>query len=202
MSPDQSIPMSPAAAEPRAGSTGIPLWLIILSFLLLFAVLVYFDQNSGWFKTEIYAPFHTPAEVHAAQPPVGGPEELIRRGQAVYANVCAVCHQAAGTGTPGQFPPLAGSEWVLGSPNRLIRIPLAGLAGPIKVKGQVWNLSMPAMGAALSDEDLAATLTFIRASWGNKASEVSPAQVKAIRAELGGRSQPESEAELQKLPEK
>ena len=49
---------------------------------------------------------------------------------------------------------------------------------------------MPAMGAALSDEDLAAVLTYMRQSWGNKASEVTPEQVKAVRDELGNRSQP------------
>ena len=104
-------------------------------------------------------------------------------------------------GKPGQFPPLAGSEWPTGSPNRLIRIPLLGLSGPIKVKGQAWNLSMPGLPAT-SDEDLAMILTHIRTSWGNKASQITAAQVKAVRAEVGGRSQPlGGEAELLKVPE-
>jgi hypothetical protein len=76
------------------------------------------------------------------------------------------------------------------------------LTGPIEVKGQQWNLSMPAMGAALSDEDLAATLTYMRQSWGNKASEVTPEMVKAIRTLLGNRSQPFTAAELLTVPEK
>ena len=106
-------------------------------------------------------------------------------------------------GRPGQFPPLAGSEWATGSATRMIHIPLLGLSGPIKIKGQPWNLAMPNAGAALSDEDLALALSYIRVSWGNKASLVTPAQVKAVRAEVGGRSQPlNGEAELQKLPEK
>ena len=81
----------------------------------------------------------------------------------------------------------------------MIRIPLAGLAGPIQVAGQQWNLAMPAMGAALSDDDLAAVLTYIRQSWGNQASAITPDQVKAVRAEVGNRTQPWSVEELNKI---
>jgi hypothetical protein len=72
----------------------------------------------------------------------------------------------------------------------------------VQIKGQPWNLAMPAMGAALSDEDLAATLTYIRQSWGNKAPAVSPDQVKAVRAQLTGRTQPWTAEELNAIPEK
>jgi mono/diheme cytochrome c family protein len=58
---------------------------------------------------------------------------------------------------------------------------------------------MPAMGAALSDEDLAAVLSYIRQSWGNKASAITPDQVKAIRAQVGNRSQPWTAEELDKV---
>lgn len=81
-----------------------------------------------------------------------------------------------------------------------MRIPLAGLAGPLKVKDQEWSLAMPAMGATLSDDDLAAVLTYMRQSWGNKASEITPEQVKAVRSEIGNRSQPWSAAELNSIP--
>jgi mono/diheme cytochrome c family protein len=122
------------------------------------------------------------------QPPVGGPD--LASGKAGYEKVCGLCHGNDGMGKPGQAPPFAKSEWALGSPNRMIRIPLAGLAGPIQVAGTQFDLSMPAMGAALPDDDLAAVLTYIRQSWGNKASAVTPEQVKAVRAEVGNRSQP------------
>jgi mono/diheme cytochrome c family protein len=75
------------------------------------------------------------------------------------------------------------------------------LQGQLTVKGQEWNLAMPAMGAALPDEDLAAVLSYMRQSWGNKASTITAEQVKAIRAELGNRSQAYTSAELMKLPE-
>jgi hypothetical protein len=81
----------------------------------------------------------------------------------------------------------------------MIRIPLVGLAGPVEVKGQPWNLAMPAMGAALPDDDLAAVLTYIRQSWGNKASAITPEQVKAVRTAIGNRSQPWTATELKAI---
>ncbi len=180
--------------EPRAERTPVPVWLLILLFLLLYWGLVYFDQRSGWFSPQVYAPYRSIAQLEQYQPPTGGGTGL--RGKAVYESVCALCHNTDGTGKPGQAPPFAGSEWVSGSPNRMIRIPLVGLSGPVTVKGQEWNLSMPAMGAALPDDDLAAVLTYIRQSWGNKASEITPEQVKKVRSEMGSRTQPFSAAEL------
>lgn len=176
------------AAEPRAGDTAVPVWLIIVLFVLLYWGMVYFDQHSGWFNPHIYTPYRSADELALYQPPTGGPD--LMRGRAVYENICGLCHNNDGMGKPGQAPPFVGSEFVLGSPNRMIRIPLAGLAGPVQVAGQQWNLAMPAMGAALPDDDLAAVLTYIRQSWGNKASAITPEQVKAVRTEVGSRTQP------------
>ena len=186
--PQQPLPITAEAAEPQAARTAVPVWVIILLFLLLYWGMVYFDQHSGWFNAQVYTPYRSAAELALCQPPTGGPD--LSRGKAVYENFCGLCHNNDGSGKPGQAPPFAGSEWALGSPNRVIRIPLAGLTGPIQVKGQQWNLAMPAMGAALSDDDLAAVLTYIRQSWGNKASAITPEQVKAVRAEVGNRTQP------------
>lgn len=185
--PSQSIP-TPAGAEPRAARNTVPLWLVVLLCALVYWGMVYFDQRSGWFSPDVYSPYRTFVEVQNYQP-VTGNDNLIR-GKAVYENVCALCHNPDGNGKPNQAPPFVGSEWVLGSPNRMIRIPLAGLSGPLQVKGQTWTLAMPAMGAALSDDDLAAVLSYIRQSWGNKASAITAAQVKAVKAEIGSRTQP------------
>ena len=166
--------------------------------LLLYWGMVYFDQHSGWFDAQVYSPYRSAAELALYQPPVGGPD--LSRGKVVYENICGLCHNNDGSGKPGQAPPFAGSEWALGSPNRMIRIPLAGLAGPIQVNGQQWNLAMPAMGATLSEDDLAAVLTYIRQSWGNKASTITPEQVKAVKAEVGNRTQPWSSDQLNAIP--
>jgi len=84
--------------------------------------------------------------------------------------------------------------------SRLAHIPLMGVNGTIKVQGQDWSLNMAAMGAALPDEDLAGVLTYIRSSWGNKASAVSADDIKKIRAEIKS-PQPMSADEMMKLPE-
>jgi len=83
----------------------------------------------------------------------------------------------------------------------MIRIPQNGLAGPVKVNSQVWSQApaMLAWGAALSDEDLANVLSYIRTSWGNTGTPVTPEQVHAVRAEVGNRSQAWTEEELMKI---
>jgi mono/diheme cytochrome c family protein len=100
--------------------------------------------------------------------------------------VCSACHGQNGEGGPAG-PPLAGSEWVTGPISNLIRIQLRGLQGPITVAGKEYNFPAPMapLGASNTDENTAAVLTFIRNSFGNKASAVKPEQVKALRSEVG-----------------
>jgi len=181
---------------PRAGDVTVPMWLVVLLAVLAYWGMLYFDWHSGWFDPRVYRPFGSVAVVNELQP-VSGADAVLRRGQVVYETTCALCHGVDGQGKPGQAPPLAGSEFVLGSPGRLIRIPLHGLTGPIQVKGQTWNLAMPAMGAALSAEDLAAALTYIRQAWGNQAEPITAAQVEAVKAETAGRTQPWTAQELE-----
>ena len=104
-------------------------------------------------------------------------------GESVYRQVCQACHQDDGQGLTGLFPPLVGTDWVLGDPRRLIRIVLGGLQGEIEVAGTVYNGVM-ASHANLSDAEVAAVLTYVRQAWGNTASSVEPAQVEAIRASM------------------
>jgi mono/diheme cytochrome c family protein len=188
MNPDPAPSTRSEPAEPRAGRRAVPVWLIILMLLLFYWGMVYFDQRSAWGTASVYTPYRSLADLQKYQPPTASGN--LERGKAVYETVCALCHNTDGMGKPNQAPPFAGSEWVLGTPNRMIRIPLAGLSGPVEVKGAQWALAMPAMGAALSDEDLAAVLSYIRQSFGNKASAITADQVKAIRAAVGNRSQP------------
>lgn len=188
------------AGEPKASRSPVPVALFVLLFALLFLGMYYFDRHGGWFEPAVYTPYVSLKDLQMYQPATGGAN--LERGRAVYENVCALCHNVDGSGKPNQAPPLSGSEWVVGAPSRVIRIPLAGLSGPIEVKGQQWNLAMPAMGAALSDDDLAAVLTYMRSSWGNKGSEITPDMVKAIRGALGSRSQPFTVSELLTVPEK
>lgn len=118
-------------------------------------------------------------------------------GAAVFAR-CTPCHQASGAGVPGAFPPLAGSSWVTGSVDRPIAILLHGLQGPLTVSGASYNGVMLAygMGVAMTDAELAAVLTYIRTSWGNRASPVTVADIARVRAKTKGRTKPFTEAEL------
>lgn len=99
--------------------------------------------------------------------------------------LCGACHGQQGEGTAAA-PPLAGSEWVTGPAENLIRIQLRGLTGPIKVKGQEYNFPAGMMAMAYqTDEQIAAVLTHIRSSFGNNAPAVAPAEVAALRGEVG-----------------
>lgn len=99
--------------------------------------------------------------------------------------LCGACHGQSGEGTAAG-PPLAGSEWVNGPPENLIRIQLRGLQGPIKVKGVEYSFPAPMPPLAYqTDSQIAGVLTFIRSSFGNNAPAITPADVAALRHESG-----------------
>jgi mono/diheme cytochrome c family protein len=108
----------------------------------------------------------------------------------VYASLCASCHHANGTGQTGLGKPLAQSPWVTGSPGRLIRILLHGKEG---------EKLMPPLGAAMTNERVAAVLTFIRQSWGNEAAPIDATAVLEVRGTTMGRTRPWTEQELQRV---
>jgi len=113
--------------------------------------------------------------------------EQLFKGKALYARegACITCHQPDGKGLPASgFPPLAGTNWVLGNEDRLIKVVLNGLYGPMEVLGTRYpgQVPMTPFGNMLKDEEIAAVLTYVRNSFGNKASAISPDKVKAVRA--------------------
>ncbi len=116
-----------------------------------------------------------------AEPAVAIPAATLARGAVVYKNVCLTCHQADGYGVPNLNPPLIKTEYVLGAKPRLIGIVLNGLKGPIEINGDEYKQPMPAQ-AYLTDQQVADVLTYVRNSFGNKASAVAVAEVKAGRA--------------------
>jgi len=187
--------------EPSAARSHLPIWIVVLMLALLYAGAIYFDRHSGWFDKQVYAPYGSAGELEMYQPKSGAAAALAQ-GRKVYEQVCGLCHGNDGLGKPGQAPPLAGSEWVMTKGvQRLAHIPLTGVTGPLKVKGQDWNLSMAAMGAALSDADLAAVLTYVRSSWGNNAGEVTADDVKAARTAASKHPQLMTGEELIKMAE-
>ncbi len=190
-----------AEPQPAASRSAMPIWIITVTLVLMFLGAIYFDHHSGWFNKQVYSPYAS-AEQLAAGQPKSGAAAAAAHGKQVYETVCGICHGTDGLGKPGQAPPLAGSEWVIAKGfDRLTRIPLAGLNGPMLVSGKGWNLAMAPMGAALSDADLAAALTYIRGSWGNQAGEVTADNVKSVRTALGDRPRPLTGEQLKTLAE-
>mgnify|MGYP006208142369 FL=1 len=100
----------------------------------------------------------------------------IARGEKIYTTQCASCHMAEGEGIAEVFPPLAKSEY-LNDKNRLIKVVLQGVRGPMKINGIEYNSEMP--GVKLTDQQVSDVLNFIRNSWGNKAAPILPAEIKA-----------------------
>jgi len=183
-------------SEPTATNSTVSVWMFGLLLVLLFLGAVYFDHHGGWFDKDVYAPYASADELALYQPQ-SGEAQFLSHGKSVYEFVCGTCHGNDGLGKPNQAPPLAASEWVAKDMQSLVRIPQAGLNGPIKVGGHDWNLSMAPMGAGLSDADLAGVLSYIRQSWGNNSGGISAEEVKSARAAIGGNSP--SAAELAKM---
>ena len=132
----------------------------------------------------------------------GRARELYLKGADVYHREghCVTCHQENGLGLPAsQFPPITGTKWLLGNEERLIKLTLNGLLGPIEVKGKAYPGQVPMTGfRALSDEDIAAVLTYARNSFGNEASMVSPERVAKVREATKGDSSFYAPSELLK----
>lgn len=188
-------------AGPAAGGSSLLIGMILVTLLLMFLGAVYFDRHSGWFSKQVYGPYASVNQLEEYQPKSGA-AAAAAQGKRVYETVCGICHGPDGLGKPGQAPALAGSELVNAKGfHRLAMIPLAGLNGSLQVAGKDWNLTMAPMGAALSDGDLAAVLTYIRNSWGNQGSPVTAADIKSIRASMGARPQPLSGDQLKSMPE-
>jgi glucose/arabinose dehydrogenase/mono/diheme cytochrome c family protein len=127
----------------------------------------------------------------AVRPLTADEQALFDKGKAQFAVLCATCHQPNGQGLAGLAPSLVYSRWVLGDPRILARIVLCG-----KVQD---NLVMPPWKAALSDEAIAGTLTFIRRSWGQEADPITVATVAEARKDTAKRDEPWSDADLEEL---
>jgi mono/diheme cytochrome c family protein len=107
----------------------------------------------------------------------------MERGKKIYETYCLACHQADGSGVPGLNPPLVKTKWVLGDKKQMIIILLKGMEEEIEVNGESYSNVM-ASHAFLKDQEAADVLSYVRNSFGNKASVVTPAEVKAVRGSL------------------
>ncbi len=105
---------------------------------------------------------------------------LIAKGKLLYLQNCVICHQGSGQGSPGAFPPLAKSDYLMAKEENGIRAVVEGLSGRITVNGSNYNNTMPPI--LLTDEQVAAVLTFVRNTWNNSSDAITPTQVNAVRS--------------------
>jgi len=176
-------------------------WLVGAFILVLLWGGFYLAFNSGGFRQDVY-------ESDAVNWAGGGasaeaPPDPKVVGKRLYSQNCVVCHQATGLGVPGQFPPLAGSDWVnsdsIHGDNHLVLLLLHGHQGPMNVEGQTYNNAMP-QWKQLSDDQIASILTYIRSDWGNNAPAIDTSFVTLMRKESESQSDPWTQSELMAIP--
>ena len=111
------------------------------------------------------------------------PKESMERGKKVYDQYCMSCHMQDGTGVPRLNPPLVKTSYVIGDKTTIIEIVLKGFDAQVEIEGEYYQNTM-APHDFLTDEQIADVATYVRNSFGNKASVVVPADVKAVRATI------------------
>ena len=177
---------------PEEGNERGPWWMYAIIIATLAFGFFYMGRYLGEISDQPHVLFTAPAPTDVE------PEELdlMATGQRVYTRLCQSCHQQDGAGVPGAFPPLGGSEWVVGVPERPVYIVLQGFQGEIVREGVTYNAMMPGFGRLLSDEEVASVVTYIRNSFGNEAPEVSPEEVAGMREVSADRTTAWTESEL------
>lgn len=189
--------------DPVEGRERVPWFLLALIPITIFWGGWYLGRHGGDFDTTAHLAFasrQTGIAAAAAEQSAVAISDPVAAGKAVYEKNCQVCHQVAGAGMTGAFPPLVGSEWVTGPPEMVVRILLHGLQGPLEVAGHTYNGAMPAWDGVLQDGEIAAVATYIRQLDGNNASAVPPDLVNIVREADSDRTTPWTVVDLEQAP--
>jgi mono/diheme cytochrome c family protein len=173
-------------ADPDEGIKPLPWFLVMaLGAMAMWGAFYIYITPSG--NDSAYGDQRTVSTLRPPEEALAGSIKV--DGKQLFNAKCAACHQATGLGITGAFPPLAGAEWVTGDEKTLTNILLHGVVGVMEVKGVKYQGAMPAW-KTLSDDEIAAVLTYIRGDWGNTAPPIVAATVKAQRELTKDRSQP------------
>lgn len=117
-------------------------------------------------------------------PATGGLKASVQKGETLYKQYCLTCHQADGYGVPNMNPPLIKTKYVTGDKKKLILWVLSGSGtNKLSIDGVTYRNKMPSQ-KNLKDEEVADILTYVRNSFGNKASMITPAEVKSVRTTI------------------
>jgi mono/diheme cytochrome c family protein len=171
--------------EPQRAETPapIPTWAWVLFLVVVAWGMWYVATELRAYQASQIASAAAPSQASIAPgAPAGGAQPAwAALGEQVYGNKCSACHQLTGEGLPGVFPPLKGSAVVTGAdPTEHIRTVLHGLSGKA-IGGVTYGSAMPAFADQLSDEEVAAVLSYERTAWGNQAKPVKAEEVVAGR---------------------
>lgn len=185
--------------DPEEGKEPPPLWLWAVAVGAIFWSGFYLGRTGGTFSTTTHIAYS-----HGGQPAASAARgedsaiatDPVAAGKQVFVKNCQACHQPSGLGLPGVFPPLVGSQWVVGSEQVLVRIILNGLHEPVDVNGKTFNGVMPSWRDILKDDEIAAVATYIRQWAPNSAPAVTAATVAAARAATSSRGKPWTISEL------
>lgn len=192
--------------EPRVGLEPLSIWLIAIYGLAIFLGGAYVGRYSGSFSGDSLDPLGGPPPTKKTALGPGGGEQQAElsphdRGKKIFAANCQTCHQANGLGVPGQYPPLAGSEFTTGGSRRPAMIVMKGLQGPVTVKGQKFGTAvMQPWDKTLTDQKIADVITYERSEWGNNASPITKEQVTALRKELANHPDSYVEPDILAIP--
>ncbi|MDA0343046.1 MAG: cytochrome c [Verrucomicrobia bacterium] len=192
------VELSKNKHEPTKNFLIAPLVFVFVFGCLIFVCSIQLAHSTNSFQ------LHPPVEVVELTPEEKESQRLERKfssGEKIFAARCASCHQANGLGIAGQFPPLAGSEWVSADPGVITNIILKGLKGEILVKGEKYGTSAAVNMAAvpISDREIANVSTYVRQAWGNSSDEVSEDFVKQVRADYSNKQDQWTGDELKSL---
>ena len=172
----------------------LPLTLIVIS--LTSTLFLNGCNVKGLFTDYSDDPVYNAPVVEQAAATADGGTAAASPGAKVFSEICATCHQGKGQGVPGTYPPLAGSAMAQNADaTKPIRIVLHGFQGAIERNGKTYNGVMTSW-AQLSDQDIADVLTYVRSSWGNSGSAVTPEEVKTVRDQTASKTTGYTEAEL------
>ena len=164
--------------DPDEGIRPLPWFLVMfLGAMAMWGAFYIYITPSG--EASAYGDQRTVATLRPAVLAVGA-SIATADGKQIYAGKCSACHQANGAGLAGVFPPLTASEWVLGNDKVLINILLHGVNGEMVVKGNTYNGAMPAW-KSMSDDELAAVMSYIRTDWGNQGAPITAKAVQTQR---------------------
>ena len=168
--------------EPTKNFLKAPLVFVFVFGCLIFVCSIQLAHSTNSFQ------LHPPVDVvelTAEEKESMRLEKKISSGEKIFASRCASCHQANGMGIEGQFPPLAGSEWVSADAGVISNIILKGLKGEISVNGVKYGTSAAVNMAAvpISDREIANVSTYVRQAWGNDSVEVTEEFVSQVRSE-------------------